>query len=383
MTSVYRQINQVFSFGFIPYILIALFTISYFIYEKYWIIVQIRNIPAHTIFSIDLSKVKKNLQIKSLTYNFILIISSIECAMFITSGIVTLYLADLGHSRYYNIVITTNGNTSCLLPHYTYLGFAIKFVNILEINIITLITLFFIVLRMAFINLPYTGWIEKFSAYILLRSVFLLLLACFLVTSYFIGILLFLFAMVDSYLYIKSCWRFYILLKGRRDEARWHSTRRDYIEKRIIFQKFVITQSGVFIIFIVALISIMLSFLVDVIRIIQKSQCLFQYIFHSTTPVSIQIPIIIQHSASMLENYCEVVCSICCVVLLIMLILSHLSILISIINKLIQTRNKYIHVNDWITRPLMERYRSTLSTPEPYFQRRPPFIQAFRSNLVY
>ena len=64
-----------------------------------------------------------------------------------------------------------------------------------------------------------------------------------------------------------------------------------------------------------------------------------------------------------------------------MTFLANLAILISIIVKLLIRRKVYIHVNDWITRPLMEKYRADVE--QRHYERRPPFIQAFRSQLIY
>ena len=61
----------------IPYILVALFVISYFAYLKYLIRKEIQKIPT-AIYGIDVNNLRKNLQIKSMVYNFILIISIIE-----------------------------------------------------------------------------------------------------------------------------------------------------------------------------------------------------------------------------------------------------------------------------------------------------------------
>ena len=59
---------------------------------------------------------------------------------------------------------------------------------------------------------------------------------------------------------------------------------------------------------------------------------------------------------------------------------TYLVVLVCIVVKLFIRRRKINHVNDWLTRPLMEDYRASL---EERTQQRPPFIQAIRSNQVY
>ena len=68
--------------------------------------------------------------------------------------------------------------------------------------------------------------------------------------------------------------------------------------------------------------------------------------------------------------------SIC--VLDICLFFIYLFIFVKIVTKLFIRKKKFNHVNDWLTRPLMERYRSNLERRRT--QQRPPFIQAFRSH---
>ena len=77
---------------------------------------------------------------------------------------------------------------------------------------------------------------------------------------------------------------------------------------------------------------------------------------------------------------CSIIIGICNGIIGVMAFLFNLAILTSIIVKLLRRRKKYIHVNEWITRPLMERYRADV---ERHKERRPPFIQAFRSQIIY
>ena len=311
MSSVYVLMNQILSFGIIFYLLIVAFTISYFFYKKYLILGKIRNVPHHTIFSIDLTKVKKNLQIKSMIYNFILIISSIECVTFTVWGIIFVYTSYRQHSvNYYNVVVLVSANSSCILQHTTLAHFIMNIATILALNVGTLVALFFAVLRRAFINYPYRRLIKYFVLYILLRSIFLIPLSYFLVTSYFVKIAFVPFLITDSYLYITSCRSFYILLKGRRDEARWHSsdsTRRDYREKRKIAKHFLITQYGASIVIFSLFIIFTCNILIDIIRMILESECLLHYAFGTGTPVYFQIPTTFQDSANMVMYYCRIV----------------------------------------------------------------------------
>ena len=52
--------------------------LSYFLYKKYQVRIQIKNVPFSTIFDLDLDKVKKNLKIESVVYNFIIVLIIFE-----------------------------------------------------------------------------------------------------------------------------------------------------------------------------------------------------------------------------------------------------------------------------------------------------------------
>ena len=113
----YDRINKVLSFALIPYLIITVFTIPYFVHQKIQISQRIKNIPATTIFSTDLSKVKKNLKIQSLVYNFIIIISSFEAlgCLLITVDHICTHFSHC-HSKYLIArVVNTNTNKFCTL----------------------------------------------------------------------------------------------------------------------------------------------------------------------------------------------------------------------------------------------------------------------------
>ena len=73
----FRNIYKISPLVIIPYILVALFVISYFAYLKYLIRKEIQKLPT-AIYGIDVNNHRKNLKIKSMVYNIILIISIIE-----------------------------------------------------------------------------------------------------------------------------------------------------------------------------------------------------------------------------------------------------------------------------------------------------------------
>ena len=90
-TLFYQIIYKVSSLALLPYLAIMLVTMPFLIHRKLLILRQLRNVPATTIFATDLSKVKKNLQIKSMIQNFILIIYCFEAIVCLSNSISNIY----------------------------------------------------------------------------------------------------------------------------------------------------------------------------------------------------------------------------------------------------------------------------------------------------
>ena len=224
------RINKIISFALIPYLTITVLTIPYFVHKKIQISQRIKNIPATTIFSTDLSKVKKNLKIQSLIYNFIIIISSFEalvCLLLTASNICTYF--DYCQANHLKVkVVNTSTNKSCNLysesRNFIFAMTSGSSVFLLPI----LINLFLIVLRRVYLSVPYRRWIIGYSGYFLFRLVYLILSAYFIVTQFIYSALELPFLVFDFYVSLKVSKKFYLLLKGMSEEAKWHSTPQEY-----------------------------------------------------------------------------------------------------------------------------------------------------------
>ena len=78
MRSFRSIITGIFPFVIFPYCLVILFVICYYALMKYRILRDIRNVCYPPTIKIDRNKFKLNLQIKSIVYSFILILSITE-----------------------------------------------------------------------------------------------------------------------------------------------------------------------------------------------------------------------------------------------------------------------------------------------------------------
>ena len=377
-STINHRINKVVSFALIPYLIITVFTIPYFVHQKIQISQRIKNIPATTIFSTDLSKVKKNLKIQSLIYNFIIISSfeALECLLITVSTICIHF--DYYQANHILWVVNTNTNKSCNLASLTRNFMFAKIGGSLVFFLPILLNLFLIVLRRAYLSVPYRRWIIGYSGYFLFRLVYQILSAYFIVTQFFYFTLELPFLAFDFYVSLKVSNKFYLLLKGMSEEAKWHSTPQEYKEKQRTTKTFAILQSLTLFGFVLCLILVVAESIHE-LTYISHGYCLVQYSFPNN-PISFTVPDNIIHTSGIIRYYSNVIIKICNGIVGVMAFLSNLAILTSILVKLLRRRKKYIHVNEWITRPLMERYRADV---ERHIKRRPPFIQAFRSQLIY
>ena len=375
-----EQINKVASFALIPYLIITVFTIPYFVHQKIQISQRIKNIPATTIFSTDLSKVKKNLKIQSLVYNFIIIISSFEalCCLSITFG----NMCTSFDYRFNDLVIVrvfnTNTNQSCNYYGKTGNYIFIQTGNSIPFLLPILLNLFLIVLRRAYLSVPYRRWIVGYSGYFLFRLVYIILSGYFIVTEFFYFALELPFQAFDFYVLLKMSRKFYLLLKGMSEEAKRHSTPQEHKEKQRTTKTFAIFQSITLFAFILGLILVVAESIRDSTHL-TNGYCFVQYLFPNN-PISFTIPENIIHTSHIIYEGCSIIIGICNGIVGVIAFLLNFAILTLILVKLLRRRKKYIHVNEEITRPLMERYRADV---ERHIERRPPFIQAFRSQIIY
>ena len=135
--------------------------------------------------------------------------------------------------------------------------------------------LFLIVLRRAYLNLPYTRWIRRYTIIILARFIILLDLSFVHQILDLMQMLYFPICLID---YILICRRFYCLLVGRNFEARWHSTQSEYRAKRRIAVQFFYAQILTIVCFSLVLIDFLTVFILSSLVIVLKKPNFFNKI---------------------------------------------------------------------------------------------------------
>ena len=357
--------------GLVSIIAVTLPVLIYFLYQKYQVRIQIRNVPYSTIFNIDLDKVKKNLEIQSMVYNFLIVIMMIEIITNVFIGIEGIVFVE-------DVTFTNRNRTKFITVernrYFDYIGNLPKITTGL---VFPILCLFLIVLRRAFINFPYKKLVWKYSVYILIRLIVMLILFWFHIT-FIIGVFMqLLLGIFDLCVYNSSSRAFYVLLKGRRDEAFYHSSRKDYLEKKRVANQFFYTQVSTHFLGFLLLLFDIFFFSASIFHTFSHPN-FFELMTFGYFPKFLSSWHAFAFKTGIICERIEVA-----FIFLIMLYIfsAYLFVSISILVKLFIRRKKFNHVNDWITRPLMETYRSNLE--ERRIQERPPFIQAFRSGIFY
>ena len=373
----------------LPVIIMILFIACYLAFRKYKVVIELRNVPHYTILDVDLSKVKLNLKIQSMTFSFLLLLTILEflSTIFLEFYVISYFMLsclDAAHSEFHFNDVLVNW-----LRHFMYLINTHSGSNILDslfICITILITpitgLFLIVLRRAYLNLPFKRWIIGYTIMLIIRFILLFILASTDQIVHLIHLVQFPIGLIDFCIYISCSRSFYRLLKGRSFEARWHSTRSDYKIKRQIANQFLFAQ--IYSVFCYSL--IIVAFLTDFLYSLLTIAIYFPNFIHNISLgffPTIVLPTQLQSTIYDLHHIANLIEIIVVAILFAVLSFGYFIICIAIIVKLICKRKRYNHVNDWVTRPLMEEYRATFDSPNRNYEQRPPFIQAFRSRLVY
>ena len=362
-----------------------------------------REIPASTILLIDLEKVKLNLKVESIVYNFLILLFALD--IFLT---VLLYIGTVSSVICYPGDSWTNNYTSnrtkpeyqdrfgfgiCMFNLFTNMDFSytlpLKLTQIADTLQRIAITmsvelgcLFLLVLRRLYLNLPYKHWIKFYKVWIAIKLFPIISLPFDPFVNLAIYPLEFIIGIIDFVVYIHCCRTFSRLLKGRTMEAKWHSTASDYKIKRRISKQFYYAHKWT--IFLFSLIIILYA-----LRVCGESLLLLLYYADNLNTLSfklfhrIVLPSKVRSIIQSIFYYNFAVLTTEAAILAVVVFAGYLLVCIGIVLKLIKRRRSYKHVNGWITKPLMERYRATLESPNRNYLQRPAFIQAFRSGLIY
>ena len=348
----------------IPYTVASLIVISYYTYLKYKNWRDIKNVPAYPRYQVDLDKVRKSLRIKSTVYNFILILSIAELITNILTQTALIEIFDFNLEHRYKVFISN----SCVIRDIDLTNLENKstflIVKALDIGVVMmtmfpiLMSLFYVILRRLFINYPYHQHIRKYILYILVQFILKVSLTCFLQTRYFEKLILFPLIVIDVGIYMSTSHKFYLLLKGRRNEARIHSNKTDYLSKRSIVRQFFFAQVVTLFILSLMVTGVFLAFISVPLNLFANNPCYLSYISLGYLP-DITIPKYISMLFTSITMHCFLMEFTLAFIVEMLIIFINIALCIGIIVMLIKRRRRFTHINDKI-KPFMERYRNRL-----------------------
>ena len=360
LINMFNFIDKLTPFAIIPYMVVALFIIIYFAYLQYLIRKEIRNMPS-AIYKVDVNNLKKNLLIKSMVYNFILIISIIEFVanIVIETNLLIRPIIQPNHIDTHihlsNSCSVEDMDLAILTLHSTFIYSRTRFVAIVLISEVPiLMALFYVILRRMYLNVPYHKHIRKHIIYIVSQFVVKSVLVC-IVPTYYIGVLLYLpFGLIDFVIYIFASQKFYALLKGMRNAASLHSTKCEYIEKKRIVKRFFFAQVVTTTIFSLLLILSLIEFITTSVQVI--TSCFISYItlgFIPTITLSDRVRGQMSHIGVLTQMGILFIVEL-------MVTTLYLGMAVDIVVKLVRKRRRYNNSNFLLARPLLEKYRNRL-----------------------
>ena len=225
--NLYLIIDILVSLENLLFCVLASIVLYYYLRRRYNLYKELKMITPEQLWSGSYQNHSKNLKIKSMISNFVILILIIEILKNFLSLIIYLI---------YWIFHLITYNTHWLLIHIEV---------IFVFSYIPLLCLFLKVLWLAYLHSPYKYTIMRWTAYIVLRiaAIYLIDKSEFIYDNGYIEkriwsiiypLIQTLISVFDIVVYLKYTRRFYQHLKARELEARWFYDRENYIENRYI-----------------------------------------------------------------------------------------------------------------------------------------------------
>ena len=354
-------IYNISPFVIIPYILVALFVISYFAYLKYLIWKEIQKLPT-AIYGVDVNNFRKNLQIKSMVYNFILIISIIEFLSNIVTETDLLIIPTIEpEDSWINLSNSCRMEQSQLkilgIRSTFFLSRARNIAEVTSSELLILMGLFYIILRRMYLNVPYHRHIRKYIIYIVIQFVVKCVFVSFMQTFFFGELLYLPFSLIDFVIYICASQKFYNLLKGMSNAASLHSSKSEFLQKKQTVRRFFFARLATIVIILLFLIIALAVFIEAAFKIL--TSCFLSYITSDYIP-SITLS---DQAKEFIENVsysCFLTQMLFLFIVELITIAIYLALCVNIILIAVRKRRRYNNINFLFTRPLMENYRRSL-----------------------
>ena len=367
----------------IPFIIITPFLIVYYINHRKTLKAKLKDCPHQT--SLNNIENEKNYRLKLLVCHFIILILIIEWSSNIIYGLAyfpnfkkfIVYHFPPSQGNYTNVQLTAtcwieqNNKLKQFSSLADWLATIVPFGlhESLSLLIMPISTILLRILSKAFFNYPYKGTAYKSLAFISLRSLLVTFLLLVRITHYPASVIQIACVTADYICFLRASRRFYAVLKSRKIEARWHSTRKDYIEKYHVFYQYKITSTYTTITFLVyTLRTLVDSGLTVLYFFINTNVCVISYMTLGIVNINVN-----NSTVSYLQNmytkmdYLRFTLGYAYQFLI---SFAYLMVILAIIVAVLKKRRFYQRVNHIITRPLVAQYHDTIYEPYNLYNNR-------------
>ena len=229
----YLVVDILVSLENIIFCVLALVVLYYYVRRRYYLFVEIQMITPEQLWSCSYQNHQKNLKIKAMISNFVIIILTVEISKNFLSFI-NYILYWIFHSITYEM-------------HWMLLHLE----SIFLFSYVPILCLVLKVLWLVYLHFPYKYTIMRWTAYIVLRIVALYLIDelqfIYYDTERHIWLLLYpsiqtVLQVLDLVIYLKYSHRFYLHLKARELEAKLFYDKQNYFENRSIRIHFLVAS---------------------------------------------------------------------------------------------------------------------------------------------
>ena len=232
---------------------------------------------------LNIVNIKRNFEIKLLVSNYILILLTVE----LVNNICLVYSWVNINLVHFKVPVFTEDFNCTETSSDTKFGFSVSTwfyllpLNIsstLSIIILPIVCLLLNTLKCVYLNYPYRKTMKRWIIAIILRFIIVFGLVITIQTYFLVILIKAILFTIDFILYVNYTYKFYVVLKGRKIEAHWHSTKTEFREKSRILSGFVFTTVYSMLLFFILLIGYLVSVPLFVIEEYLQTPCEMEYL---------------------------------------------------------------------------------------------------------
>lgn len=352
----------------IPFNFITPVLIVYFLRQRKQLIARIKEIPNYQSDTpINLGNEIKNFKLKLLVCHFILMLLVIESITNLAESLAYLPNSFKTESNQTRVELTS----SCWIEQNQKLK---QFENLMEwirsilpfslmkalrLMIMPIVTILLKILASAFFNFSYKRTARKWLLVTFTRSLIVFVMRSVRWTHYYANIVIILSVVMDYICFLKASRRFYLVLKSKKIEARWHSSEIDYRDKQNVFYQFVLSNSYTGVTFLVFTLREVIDSFRSVFNFFTRSNnCVVRYFTFGLINLDLTAAqksrlALIYHSTDYVRFFLEDLYQL-------FIFVAYFVVILALLITLLRRRRFYKRVNKDVVTPLMDRYKASI-----------------------